>query len=1124
MSNLKIQRIEVPELNIDDYGSKISEQFNNIDINFQALANSDFFTGARGKGLKLIEVEPTSSDTFEFREDLEFHDESILEGSAGTALKNSIINAFKKYNKSNTTWYVGKKYVLYIDNNKKVHNIYPIIYTSETVGVDGNTSQDNSYLDFEYVNKVLTLTKSKGYPSLYYDADKKKYCWLINGAKTGIVAQGKDGLNGLPGPGVDFDVLEVETEPLTDDGFYKISRVYWPKYQMWQNFYLNISSEDGNLNAGGSGYPATDIEWLSGGRDEWINSYGSKTFLVSRTLIEYEEVEDGGTYIKNGDSYIPISNIYIKNNDNSYSKITATYIKESENKYVKVTNGLGDYIENKGSYELIKTIHVENDGKYTQLSKNYTAGEAYVQKEIPVLHLCKLIHKSALNIKQRFDKVDVDPVKPDTGGIIVDDNKELIDPKTDTVVEEATTNNSEPVLMTAAITPNQTGPIIAIDKTTIGSMAPVFSTVVSDETKQKFTETYDNNKKFVNEISTGKVTSIQYVSNGNKLVEVSLEGSLGSQIKASTAHYADDIYGVYLTKENMHSLTSTISSGSTTGVSLAFDDINWNTANNYALRCLYLKDCAYANGGGIPSSGILIYNSTRLDIDSSNPNGTTGTLNMRYVGDVGDYKKGDTTADPDNKDNADNVKSLILNLGANGVLETGGVNVGNGKLSVKRDEVKGDKVNITIPTTITNNLTVGAVDNSTEVTINGPTTISDDLIVKDKLTVETRTNEDKTTQTHVDIGTDDNQAIVTINGPTIIDENLTVNNSISTNVIGGLAANDNDVSPKIKFVTYGTPTTNAPAVTGPAGGTTTGGSQTVVGDDKQEVDTNNNQHETVIGGDKQGITTEDPMEGVVGGGDKPVVDPGFILIKNEALDLANMQMVDVPQILFNIITGLYNGKTWDNIDEYSNTTWVSKNYELKIKPFKIYPTDHEIINPSNYLCYHITGYIECFDPSTVGDDDVEGYVESNVYLNRLNIDTIVRTKVETNSSNEIEHKDLSLRIYSGVRKWGEDDYFALPYICENPNGTTSTYYVYEVHTDKILGVDEITNDVDSYWEIKKSPDNNLTGKYLVIGRVNMSSINGPYLVDTVRMDVNNVYRVMQSVWFTTTHYDPATQS
>ena len=1024
MSNLKIQKIEAPELNIADYGPNISAQFNNIDTNFQALANSDFFTGARGKGLKLIEVEPTSSDTFEFREDLEFHDESILEGDAGTALKNSIIKAFKKYNKSNTTWYVGKKYVLYIDNDKKVHNVYPIIYTSETVGVDGNTSQDNSYLDFEYVNKVLTLTKSKGYPSLYYDADKKKYCWLINGAKTGIVAQGKDGLNGLPGPGVDFDVLEVETEPLTNDGFYKISRVYWPKYQIWQNFYLNISSENGSLNAGGSGYPATDIEWLSGGRDEWINSYGSKTFLVSRTLIEYEEVAPGtGTHKKN------------------------------------------------------------TNGTYTPVSE----GGNYVQKEIPVLHLCKLIHKSALNIKQGFDKVDVDPVKPDTGGIIVDDNKELIDPKTDTVVEEATTNNSEPVLITAAIAPNQTDPIIAIDKTTIGSMAPVFSTVVSDETKQEFTEAYDNNKKFVNEISTGKVTSIQYVSNGNKLVEVSLEGSLGSQIKASTAHYADDIYGVYLTKENMHSLTSTISSGSTTGVSLAFDDINWNTANNYALRCLYLKDCAYANGGGIPNSGILIYNSTRLDIDSSSTNGTTGTLNMRYVGNVGDYKKGDTTADPDNKDNADNVKSLILNLGANGVLETGGVNVGNGKLSVK-----GDKVNITVPTTIN-----GKLDVNTSATISKDLKVSGYLDVGNgKLSVKEEKTPNNNSQTHVDIkGLTSIDGNLNVKNSTTITDDLGVGNTITTNIISGPGS----TPPKLQFVTYKTSTSNAPAVPGPGGETTTGGSQTII-----DVT------------DKYTTSTEDPVKEIFPDvdNDQPAqppipIDPPYEQIKNEPLNLGNMQLVDIPQILFKIITSLYDNKPWGDINSYSNTTWVSKNYELKIKPFKTYYPDRE--TTLEYLCYHITGYIECFDPSIVNDSNIDpqGYIEENVYLNRLNIDTIVRTEI-TKDDNGIKHKDLSLRIYNGHIKWGEKDYFALPYICRDPSGNG----VGESKYTKVTDEDE--NIIS--WEIVSSPAGNFKNKHLINGRVNMSSINGPYLIDTCHTEGTTIYRNVSSSWITTTYY------
>ena len=966
MSNLKIQRIEVPELNIADYGSKINEQFNNIDINFQALANSDFFTGARGKGLKLIEVEPTSSNTFEFREDLEFHDESILEGDAGKALKNSIINAFKKYNKSNTTWYVGKKYVLYIDNNKKVHNVYPIIYTSETVGVDGNTSQDNSYLDFEYVNKVLTLTKSKGYPSLYYDSDEKKYCWLINGAKTGIVAQGKDGLDGQPGSGYDFDVLKVETEPLTNDGFYKISEVYWPKYFKWQKFDLDISSKDGNLNAGGSGYTATDIEWLSGGREQWINSYGSKTFIVPRTIIEYVEVEQGtGTH---------------KKNDN---------------------------------------------GTYTPVSEGEPGD--YIQKPVSVLHLCKLIKEPVLKITHEFDKVDtepvgpgVKPVKPDESVIVVDDSTELSDPKTDTVVEEATSNNSEPALMTATITPNQTGPIIAIDKTTIGSMAPVFSTVVSDETKQKFTEAYDNNKKFVNEISTGKVTTIQYVTDDNKSVEVSMEGSLGSQIKASTAQYAVYVYGVYLTKENMHSLTSTISSGSTTGVSLAFDDINWASSNNSNLRCLYLKDCK-EDAGPIPSSGILIYNST-LDAD------TSGTLNMRYVDNVTGYRFGSNDRpDPDKGD--DKYNSLTLDLGNNGKLVTG---------TVEADTLNPQSLEV-VGSTTTKDLNVGNNLNVTNSTTTKDLNVGNNLNVTNSTTTKDLTATNSTTT----------KDLTATNSTTTKD--LTATNSIKS------------TSKTIQFVSYNVNTTFAPAVGG-SGNIANTSSEL----ERAEVVVDNNIIDNAVG---------TPAEELL------IVPPGNNngQDQDDYIKLGQMQLVKVPNILFMIINKLYSDKTINDIKLYNNTTWVGKDFELKIKLIK----ENEI-DPDNYLYYHVTGYIECFNVDSF--DDPHGFDPDSAYLNKLNIDTLVCTGI-TKSGDNVTHNNLSLRIYNdNEHKWGEKDLYALPYICVYP------------------GKFDIT---------------------LSKGRVNMSSINGPYLLDSYFASSGTVpawYRAMYSSWYTTTYYDPLTQS
>lgn len=998
MSNLKIQRIEAPKLNVADYGPNISTQFNNIDINFQALANSDFFTGARGKGLKLIEVEPTSSNTFKFREDLEFHDESILEGSAGTALKNSIIDAFKKYNKSNTTWYVGKKYVLYIDNNKKVHNIYPIIYTSETVGVDGNTSQDNSYLDFEYVNKVLTLTKSKGYPSLYYDSDEKKYCWLINGAKTGIVAQGKDGLDGQPGSGYDFDVLKVETEPLTNDGFYKISEVYWPKYFKWQKFDLDISSKDGKLNAGGSGYTATDVEWLSGGRDQWINSYGSKTFIVPRTIIEYVEVDPG----------------------------TGTHKKVGEGEYVPVSGG--------------------EPGNY-------------IQKPVSVLHLCKLIKESALNIKQGFDKVDVDPVKPDTGGIIVDDNKELIDPKTDTVVEEATTNNSEPVLMTAAITPNQTGPIIATDKTTIGSMAPVFSTVVSEATKREFAEAYDNNKKFVDEISTGKVTTIQYVTDEHKSVEVNLEGPLGSQIKASTAQYAVYVYGVYLTKDNMHSLTSTISSGSTTGVSLAFDDINWASSNNSTLRCLYLKDCK-KDADAIPNSGILIYNGTQ-DAD------TSGTLNMRYVDNVTGYRFGSNNRpDPDAGD--DKYNSLTLDLGTNGALKTGCLDVKD-KLSVKDEKDTNGNIQTLVDikglTTIDGDLVVKTEENSVNVTINGSTT-TNNLTVTNDLTIEKdlkvaenlKVTKDLTVDGNLTVGTEGSPVDVTING-----SKTTINGDLKV-------AEDLKVTKDL-------------AVDG----------NLTVGTEENPTKVNINGSITT-----DNITLSKATKSFVGMDRFKNIyskSPNAVNFKNPSVNLStdiqqhkdDMYEIHVPAILLGIIKTVYKDKsikqikncvntTWVSNDfeqDYVNTDWIGNDFELKIRYIKN--------DGVNHLYYHITGYI--------------GYTINDSYGNyidykRLNLDTLVRTKVNTTKEDEvIIHKDLSLKIYNGSSGYDENaDKHALPYMY-------------------------LRNGVDTFIDDLK----------LVRGMVNITSVDGPYFVNTCEKIPSDeasgyLYCDVRSSWYTTVYY------
>ena len=1004
MSKFNIKTITAPKLNVADYGANINTQFNNIDANFQALANSDFFTGARGEGIKLIEVEPTSSNVFEFREDLEFRDKSIFEGSDGAALKSSIINAFKKYNPSNTTWYVGKKYVLYIDNDKKVHNIYPIIYISEVTEVDGEASQDNSYLDFEYINGILTLTESKGYPSLYYDVNEKKYCWLINGAKTGIVAQGKDGLNGSPGPGFDFDVIEIETNPLTNDGFYKINKVYWPKYHKMQKFYLDISSNENGVIGANSSYTVEDIEWLAGGRDEWINSYGSRTFLVSRTLIEYVKVDKGtGTHKKN------------------------------------------------------------DDGTYTPISGDETGD--YVQEEIPVLHLCKLIHKSSNHIIRVFGDTKSDK----------SDNE-------DSETNGTTDTDVKPMFESSTAIPDQNNQNITIDKFETGIMAPVFSTVVSDETKQKFTEAYDNNKKYVNEISTGKVTSIQYVSDGNKLVEVSMIGSLGTQIQEAVAFYADDIYGVYLTRENMHMLTSLISSGSTPGVSLVLDDINWTATDNQFLRCLYLKDCVNKNNDVIPNSGILLYNSTDNNVDGEG-NGKNSTLKMRCVGNVNNYRFGSNNRlDPDGEKSADNVNVLTLDLGDKGILKTGTVNTNALSLN---DLTVGNSA------TIGGELTVG-----NSATIDGELAVGNSIITEKNLGVKNILNVGDSAL----IG-----ANLTTAASTYINIDLTVGNSATTNSLGVI--NSIKSAPKtIQFVKYSSPTSqNSKKVDG-----TTGDLKYVARDSEankwgefvQYAEDNIRSQLNSGLFEKHDKLINEHIEYTINSEFSPTVNrhgheveyKPLTASQPPGLDIDNMSLVNVPEILFNIINSLYSGKTNTFINDHNNTTWVGENFELKIKYINM-----DISISKDYLYCYITGYIECFNTNSFNQEDA--------HLNKLNIDTPVRMEVTgINRGSDFlinSFNDLSLKICNNKNlKWGMEKTLALPYICVYPG----TGY----------------NDIGSRWYITSPASKNYSEYYLAKGRVNINSVNGPYLIDSCypAHPSSYGYRSVHSAWITTTYYKP----
>ena len=65
-NKILVKKIVAPALNSSKYGENIEKQFDLINTNFQTLASSDFFKGAQGKGLRLIEVSINDNGVFKF--------------------------------------------------------------------------------------------------------------------------------------------------------------------------------------------------------------------------------------------------------------------------------------------------------------------------------------------------------------------------------------------------------------------------------------------------------------------------------------------------------------------------------------------------------------------------------------------------------------------------------------------------------------------------------------------------------------------------------------------------------------------------------------------------------------------------------------------------------------------------------------------------------------------------------------------------------------------------------------------------------------------------------------------------------------------------------------------------
>lgn len=243
-----LKKIQAPSLYDSNFGSSLSEVFNHINDNFATIANADFVKGGTGKGVVPMKIEFFINNKFTkdgsamIKAVLSAHYNNIPSSLSIEGL--SVDDATKTISEQITTLQRvnGISVLDYFknidDNNKVEHSIkyLQVVDPDTTTSATGTELNSDSFVgsasiyifrdarfyslsslsqeDIESMEDVQDLTCSvimTGYddsnkcgkyevvtdtPSVYYDKVHHAFCWKIAGQKTGIIAQGPNGVNG----------------------------------------------------------------------------------------------------------------------------------------------------------------------------------------------------------------------------------------------------------------------------------------------------------------------------------------------------------------------------------------------------------------------------------------------------------------------------------------------------------------------------------------------------------------------------------------------------------------------------------------------------------------------------------------------------------------------------------------------------------------------------------------------------------------------------------------------------------------------------------------------------------------------------------------------------------------
>lgn len=223
---IDLDSIESIAIGDGTYGDDINSRFETINSNFQKILETEYLVGAEGKSIGLRECRLTNTGTeIQKYDDLYYYDGTKVTSYNLYMLVYDCIT--KKYQEnpdvlasiSDINWFDGINgtsiYMMYETVNGKNYLISSLPYTHIDARYKrlkdqiNNSSEYYSTQDTSSIIQYQTVSKNgsrvgefnsiQAFPTIYYNSDKRDFCWNINGQQTDLTCKGMDGKNGQNG-------------------------------------------------------------------------------------------------------------------------------------------------------------------------------------------------------------------------------------------------------------------------------------------------------------------------------------------------------------------------------------------------------------------------------------------------------------------------------------------------------------------------------------------------------------------------------------------------------------------------------------------------------------------------------------------------------------------------------------------------------------------------------------------------------------------------------------------------------------------------------------------------------------------------------------------------------------